>query len=305
MEEGPKKVFISYAWENEEHKQWVRELATRLRKHRVDAILDQWDARIGDDLQLYMEHGLTDSHLILCICSDQYIAKANSGIGGVGYEKRILTDEMINSTDKRFIIPIIRGCTQEKKVPFFLSGIRYLDFEDNDSYKANYWELLRRIYDKDMEEKPPLGSNPFDSSKLSEQITTALEIGKVEFQNTAFAGKVSFDYKTNNGSFLIGEGEFQFTTHWSECGYNSIYCRSENLVQRIGYNPSYQDFPPINEIPSFNFSTWTWKVQVGEIAILENWNHKFAAVKVTRVIRKDESIGHLLEFEYKIYTDID
>ena len=67
MEKEPKKVFISYAWEDEEHKQWVRELATRLRNHRVDVILDQWEARIGDDLQLYMEQGLTDSHLILVI----------------------------------------------------------------------------------------------------------------------------------------------------------------------------------------------------------------------------------------------
>lgn len=304
MEKEPKKVFISYAWEDEEHKQWVRELATRLRNHRVDVILDQWEARIGDDLQLYMEQGLTDSHLILCICSDQYIAKANSGLGGVGYEKRILTDEMINSTNKRFIIPIIRGCKQEKKVPFFLSGIRYLDFEDNGSYKANYWELLRRIYDKDTEEKPPLGSNPFDSSKLSEQITTALEIGKIEFQNTAFEGKVSFDYKTNNGLFLIGEGEFQFTTSWSGCGPNSVYCYSD-YIKRVGYNSSYQDFPSIDKATDFNFSSRAWAVHEGEIVIIENQRQKFAAVKVTRVIRKDESIGHLLELEYKIYTDID
>ena len=302
MGKGPKKVFISYAWENEEHQKWVQELAKRLLEDGIDAKLDCWEVRVGGNLRHYMEHGLTDADLVLCICSDQYITKAYSGQGGAGYEANILSEKI--NPENSSIIPIIRGCTQEKKVPYFLTNIRYIDFEDDDSYKEKYKELLRRIYDKDIEEKPPLGSNPFESSKLSEEITIALEIGKIEFQNTAFAGKVSFDYKTNNGSFLIGEGEFQFTTHWSECGSNSVYCYSD-YIRRVGCNSSYQDFPSIEKVTDFNFSSRAWAVHEGEIVILENKKQKFAAVKITRVIRKDESIGHLLEFEYKIYTDID
>ena len=302
MGKGPKKVFISYAWENEEHQKWVQELAKRLLEDGIDAKLDCWEVRVGGNLRHYMEHGLTDADLVLCICSDQYITKEYSGQGGAGYEANILSEKI--NPENSSIIPIIRGCTQEKKVPYFLTNIRYIDFEDDDSYKEKYKELLRRIYDKDIEEKPPLGSNPFESSKLSEEITIALEVGKIEFQNTAFAGKVSFDYKTNNGSFLIGEGEFQFTTHWSECGSNSVYCYSD-YIKRVGYNSSYQDFPSIEKVTDFNFSSRAWAVHEGEIVILENKKQKFAAVKITRVIRKDESIGHLLEFEYKIYTDID
>ena len=302
MGKEQKKVFISYAWENEEHQKWVQELAKRLLGNGIDAQLDCWEVRAGGNLRHYMEHGLTDADLVLCICSDQYITKAYSGQGGAGYEANILSEKI--NPENSSIIPIIRGCTQEKKVPYFLTNIRYIDFEDDDSDKEKYKELLRRIYDKDIEEKPPLGSNPFESSKLSEEITIALEIGKIEFQNTAFAGKVSFDYKTNNGSFLIGEGEFQFTTHWSECGFNSVYCYSD-YIKRVGYNSSYIDFPSIDKATDFNFSSRAWAVHEGEIVILENQRQKFAAVKVTRVIRKDESIGHLLEFEYKIYTGID
>ena len=40
------KVFISYSWDTEngddEHKKWVRDLATKLRSHGVDVILDQF-----------------------------------------------------------------------------------------------------------------------------------------------------------------------------------------------------------------------------------------------------------------------
>ena len=46
----PPKVFISYSHDSAEHKQWVLEFATTLRNRGVDAILDQWDLKPGDDL---------------------------------------------------------------------------------------------------------------------------------------------------------------------------------------------------------------------------------------------------------------
>ena len=36
-------VFISYSHDNDAHKAWVLKLATDLRSHGVNAILDQWD----------------------------------------------------------------------------------------------------------------------------------------------------------------------------------------------------------------------------------------------------------------------
>ena len=111
MEAENKKVFVSYAWDSNEHKQWVAKLATNLREHGVDAILDQWDVRLGDDLSFFMDHGLTKSHLVICVCSDKYIEKADGGSGGAGYEKRILASEMLNDEDKCFIIPIIKNCS--------------------------------------------------------------------------------------------------------------------------------------------------------------------------------------------------
>ena len=204
MESEIKKAFISYAWDNEEHKNWVLKLASDLRHHGIDAILDQWDARLGNDLSFFMEQGLTTSHFVLCVCSDKYIEKANGGIGGAGYEKRILAAEMMDNDDKRFIIPVIKRNFQVRKLPTFLSGLKYVDF-DNGQYYDNYQELLERIYDEDIKKKPPLGSNPFISSIISDQITTKLSIEQIEFQNPVFEGKASFDYKRNSGSYTIGE----------------------------------------------------------------------------------------------------
>lgn len=296
-----KKAFVSYAWDSEEHKKWVLKLATNLRSHGIDVILDQWDARLGNDLPFFMEQGLTTSHFVICVCSDKYIEKANGGIGGAGYEKRILASELMDN-NKLFVIPIIKNNSQKNKLPTFLSGLRYVDFDNRDYYNC-YQELLERIYDEDIKKKPPLGCNPFVSTSISDQITTKLNIEKVEFQNPFFEGKASFDYKKNSGSYIIGEGDYEFNTQWSECGHNSIYCYRDH-VYRLGYNPHYKEFPTPNEFINFDFSSRARSVNVGEIVILENNHHKFAALRILKVVRRNEDIDHLLEFEYRIYKEV-
>ena len=42
------KAFISYSWDDDAHKEWVRQLATRLRADGVDVTLDRWDCALGD-----------------------------------------------------------------------------------------------------------------------------------------------------------------------------------------------------------------------------------------------------------------
>ena len=49
MAEHP-KVFISYSHDSPEHRRWVSEFSAKLRHNGVDAILDQWDLGLGDDL---------------------------------------------------------------------------------------------------------------------------------------------------------------------------------------------------------------------------------------------------------------
>ena len=302
MDAEVKKAFISYAWDNEEHKKWVLKLASNLRQHGVDAILDQWDARLGNDLPFFMEQGLTTSHFVICICSDKYVEKANGGIGGAGYEKRILASELMRGNDRQFILPIIKGNSNSCKLPTFLSGIRYVDFDSGDYFDC-YQELLERIYDEDVKKKPPLGSNPFVSTEITDRITTKLNLERIEFQSPVLEGKASFDYKKNSGSYIIGEGDYVFNTHWSECGNNSIYCYRDH-VYRLGYNPHYNEFPSPNEFINFDFSSRIRSVNIGEIVILENSHHKFAALRILKVVRRNEDINHLLEFEYKIYKEV-
>jgi len=94
MEKNP-KIFISYSHDDTEHKLWVKELATQLRSHGVDIILDQWDLRLGNDLAFFMEQGLNKSQMVLCICSELYVKKANDRTGGTGYESTIISQPLL------------------------------------------------------------------------------------------------------------------------------------------------------------------------------------------------------------------
>jgi len=145
MAEHP-KAFISYSHDNDEHKTWVKKLATDLRQHMgVDVIFDQWDLRIGGDLSLFMEQGLSEAALVICICSNEYVRKSNAGIGGSGYEKMILTSALIKNTNIDYIIPIMR-CNADKTLPTFLGTKLYVDFSEDDSYLEKLGELVARIY---------------------------------------------------------------------------------------------------------------------------------------------------------------
>lgn len=84
---NPPRVFVSYSHDSADHKGWVLDFATTLRNRGVDAVLDQWDLKPGDDLPHFMETQLEAADYVLMICTDKYVKKANAGEGGVGYEK--------------------------------------------------------------------------------------------------------------------------------------------------------------------------------------------------------------------------
>ena len=121
MATSPPKLFVSYSHDTEQHKDWVLTLATRLMANGVDVILDQWDLTLGADLPRFMEQGLSEAKRVLAICTDAYVQKANAGRGGVGYEKMILTAQLMQEISSDRIIPVVRSAhhSPSSHIPFF------------------------------------------------------------------------------------------------------------------------------------------------------------------------------------------
>ena len=57
----------------------------------------------------------------------------------------------------------------------------------------------------------------------------------------------------------------------------------------------------MENLKEFDFSSRCWAVSIGNVVVLENKYHKFAAVKVMNVVRGVNNIGHKVEFKYSIY----
>jgi len=158
------KVFISYSWSGPEHEQDVIELATTLRSHGVDAILDKWDLKPGQDKYVFMESMVTDASVVkvLVLCDKGYQEKANNRAGGVGTESQIISQELYAKVQQTKFIPVVFEYTDasEPCLPVFMKGRIFVDLSTADRYGAGVDELLRLIYDQPFHEKPALGSAP-------------------------------------------------------------------------------------------------------------------------------------------------
>jgi len=288
-------VFISYSHDSDEHARWVEKLASDLAHHGVYVIFDKWDLRIGSDLRFFMEKGLNLSSLMLCICTETYVKKANNGVGGAGYETMIMTQELLQNVNANYIIPVVRENSTTEKVPFALGTKKYIDFSDDTQYIQRYTELLSRIFDEDIKHRPSLGTNPF-SEHISQQISFNTRIQSVKYINPLMEGHVSFCFDNNGGVFDIGTGEYHFSTKWSRAGNDSIHA-----CGYIGYKYDFIDYPALKEVTEFDFSSNSRTIRKGQLIIFENQYHHFAAVKLGEVY----SAGHghpydIMEFDYKV-----
>ncbi|MBO6850544.1 MAG: toll/interleukin-1 receptor domain-containing protein [Marinobacter sp.] len=164
MKDNPPRVFVSYSHDSAEHKEWVLNFATTLRLRGVDVVLDQWDLKPGGDLPHFMESHLDSSDFILMICTENYVRKADSGEGGVGYEKMIMTSTLLSKIDQSKVIPIIRQHGQ-KATPTFMASKLYIDFSRNEDAEYAYDDLLRTILDAPLFIKPEIGTSSFSTAK--------------------------------------------------------------------------------------------------------------------------------------------
>jgi len=150
----------------------VLNFATTLRNRGIDAILDQWDLKPGNDLAHFMETELSNSDFVVMVCTEQYVEKANTGKGGVGYEKMIMTSSLLQKIDNSKVIPIIRQISKVG-VPTFLSSKLYIDFSNDKDEEYNLDELLRTLLNAPLFEKPKIGNNPFTPLKQSKPDRTS------------------------------------------------------------------------------------------------------------------------------------
>ncbi len=170
-------AFMSYSWDDDAHKRWVRELATQLRADGVDVKLDQWEAIPGDQLPAFMETAIRENDFVLIICTPKYKEKSDGRKGGVGYEGDIMTGEVLAKANHRKFIPILRAGDWDSAVPSWLRGKYGIDLRGDPYSEDQYKDLLVTIHNQ-REKPPPIGRPPQLPSSLKGEKVGALQGSK-------------------------------------------------------------------------------------------------------------------------------
>ena len=153
MQEIKPKVFVSYAWTNDEYTSRVAYFVKRLRNDGIDTLFDQFDLQSGNSLNNFMEKCVSDPSVthVLMLLNPAYKEKADKRSGGAGRETQIISEEVYGNYDQRKFIPVFME--PSRTLPTYLRAIFAVDL--NDDNPDGYTDLIGEIFD--VNKKPLLG----------------------------------------------------------------------------------------------------------------------------------------------------
>ena len=137
-----KQVFISYSWDDEDHKEWVMNLRNRLYSDGVPIVLDRIDMSLGDSIPFFMEQSIKNAEVILLILTSIYKQKADNRQGGVGYEDSIITGEILSGSNKKRYIPVLARGDWNSSAPMWAMGKNGVDLRGKPYSEDEYNRLL-------------------------------------------------------------------------------------------------------------------------------------------------------------------
>ena len=165
-------AFMSYSWDDDAHKEWVRQLAIRLRADGVDVTLDRWHSAPGDQIAAFMERAVRENDFVIAVCTPRFKERSDRRGGGVAYEGDIMTAYAFKGGDKRKFIPVLRRGSWTEAAPTWLLGRAKIDLSRDPYSESEYEELLRTLHGA-REEAPPIGHRPNFGDKKGSQASPA------------------------------------------------------------------------------------------------------------------------------------
>ncbi len=137
------KVFISYAWGDEEYQNQVLAFASQLVSDGIDVVFDKWDLTEGNDTYAFMEKCATDPSItnVLMLLDAIYAKKADEHTGGVGTETQIISAKVYKEVTQDKFIPVVMKRDENGAVckPTYLEGRLHFDLSVPESYDSTYY----------------------------------------------------------------------------------------------------------------------------------------------------------------------
>lgn len=159
--EGHPVVFISYSWDNEDHKAWVKKLSDDLRtRYSVYTLLDQ-NSRGGYDLITFMTKGVERADRVLLIGTSEYRKKSELyEEGGVKYEDQLITTALYHKMGSSKFIPVLREGKFDTSFTSIIETRTGYNMVDNAEYEEVLFALASDLWNNPVNAAPALGPIP-------------------------------------------------------------------------------------------------------------------------------------------------
>ena len=148
----PPKVFISYSWDSEEHKNSVLDLADNLRTHGIDCNIDRFEVSLTEGWQSWMRNQIKQSDFVLTVCTEQYKksfqGKTDLDQGeGITWKGAIINQLICDRISSAKFIPIIFSREAGRYIPQELRKFTYylLDGSNLDLEEKGYHSLYQHL----------------------------------------------------------------------------------------------------------------------------------------------------------------
>ena len=157
------RVFISYSVIDKDNQNWVKNLACKLRESGVDARLDIFHLKPGQEMAQWMTNEVLMADKVLLICDKYYAEKADLNKGGVGWENMIIQADMLSNQDKTKYIAIQREPDANQAIPIYMKSKFSMKWTDEAEFDDKFHDLLLYLFNCDI--APPLRKEPPDFIK--------------------------------------------------------------------------------------------------------------------------------------------
>ena len=139
-----KKVFISYSWDSEEHKEWIAKLANDL----SDYFHVEYDKNLKIAMSPinYMKQNILSSDYVLIVFTLNYLEKIkDKSASGAKFEYSIIEEDLFRKISFGKYIPILKEGNINESIPEKMNDSIYVDFTSENSYKERLIDLIEKI----------------------------------------------------------------------------------------------------------------------------------------------------------------
>lgn len=299
-------LFISYAWTDAAHREWVRLLASQL--HLIGYVVKIDEAvDYGSSLNGFMRE-VTEANHVLLIVDENYVSRAdNMPDSGVGIETAWISKAYPSKPGTWLSVVFVRN--PGHRLPGWLVELKPKGFDFNSRPEKNDFpggfqieELWRWVegLPADRSHAIPLALVRKRAVRL-ERVDALRDPGL--YVNPALKGRVTFRYG-DHAHYTIGHGTYEFRIMFSGRTDNSVYVLTDYGLKAVGLVAD-PDFDPLS-VDSFLTPGRSAGPVVGQKVVLLNSDGILCVIGIDAVQREvstKEYVPAHVTFTYEILVN--